>query len=81
MFQIIFCIFFVGIEFVGHSFAVVAHFVFMKDATHLPGLAAHLPGLATHLPGLATHLPGLAAHLPGLAIAPHLPGLAAFSLA
>ncbi len=67
MFQIIFCIFFVGIEFVGQSFAVVAHFVFMRDAYHIPGLAAHLPGLATHLPGLAAHLPGLATPLPGLA--------------
>ncbi len=71
--------FFGGRECVGHSFAYVAHFVFLRDvwiraqraavastnlATHIPNLATRLPDLATHLPDLATHLPNLATRLP-----------------
>jgi hypothetical protein len=82
--------FFGGLECVGHSFAYVAHFVFLRDvwirtqshraavvgATdyHLPYLATDLPHLDIHLPTLATHLPNLATHLPNLAT--HLPHLA-----
>jgi hypothetical protein len=51
------CYFFVyflgGLEFVGHSFAYVAHFVFLKDVwirTHTAGVASRrATNLATHL--------------------------------
>jgi hypothetical protein len=50
---IFFIIFFGGLECVGHSFAYVAHFVFLRDVwirTLIANLAAHLPNLATHFP-------------------------------
>jgi hypothetical protein len=65
--------------FFGHSFAYVAHFVFLREVwirtqsaavvsrRLLPYIATHLPDLANHLPNLATHLPNLATHLPNLA--------------
>jgi hypothetical protein len=84
--------FFGGLEFVGHSFAYVAHFAFLRDvwirtqraavtSRRTSNLATHLPTLATHLLDLATHLPNLSAHLPDLAtylpnLATHLPDLA-----
>ncbi len=72
-----FCIFFSGLECVGHSFARVAQFVFLTDvwirtqrapvaSKRATNLATHLTGLATHLTGLATHLTGLATHHPDL---------------
>ncbi len=78
----VFCIFFGGPECVGHSFAYVAHFVFLRDVwiriqrssvanKCATNLATHLPNLATHPPNLATYLPNIATHLPNLAI--HLP--------
>ncbi len=90
-FLLIFFEFFGGLECVVHSFAYVAHFVFLRAAvesrcatnlaTYLPNLAPHLPNLATHLPHLATQLCNLATHLPHLAtylpkLATHLPILA-----
>ncbi len=73
-----------GLDYDGHSFAYVAHFVFLRDvwirtqrvavaSRRGTNLAAHLPILATHLPNLATYLPNLATHLPNLAT--HLPTL------
>jgi hypothetical protein len=69
--------FFGELECVGHSFAYVAHFVFLRDvwirtqraavATHLLNLASHLLNLASHLINLASHLLNLATHLPNLA--------------
>ncbi len=64
-----------GLEFVAHSFAYVAHFVFLRDvwigtqsaavaSRCATNLATHLPNLATHLPYLTTHLPYLTTHLP-----------------
>ncbi len=78
-------IFFGGLECVGHSFAYVAHIVFLRDvwirtkraavaSGRATNLATHLPNLATHLPNLANYLPDLAIHLPKLAT--HLPNLA-----
>jgi hypothetical protein len=71
--QTFFVYLFGGLEFIGHSFAYVVHFVFLRYvwirtqraakaswraiATHLTYLATHLRYLATHLPDLATHLP------------------------
>ena len=56
-----FVYFFGGLECVGHSFAYVAHFVFMKDVcirTQRAAVASRLAtNLATHLPNLATHPP------------------------
>ncbi len=71
-----FVYFFGGLEFAGHSFAYVAHFVFLRDvwiriqraaveSRRATNLATHLPTLAaTHLPDFATHLPNLATYLP-----------------
>ncbi len=51
----------------GHSFAYVAHFVFLRDVwirTQSAAVASRrATNLATHLPKLATHLPKLATHL------------------
>ncbi len=58
----------------GHSFAYVAHFIFLSDVwirTHRAAVASrrdtnlanHLPKLATHFPELSTHSPHLATHL------------------
>jgi hypothetical protein len=68
---------FCGLDCVGHFFAYVAHFVFLrnewiqtqKDALasrRVTNFATHLPNLATHLPNLANHLPDIATHLPEL---------------
>jgi hypothetical protein len=50
-----------GLECVGHSFAYVAHFVFLRDVWIRSQTAAvasrRATNLATHLPKLATHLP------------------------
>ncbi len=78
-------IFFAGLEYVGHSFAYVAHFVFLRDvwirtqcaavaSRRATNLATHFPNLASHIPNLASHLPNLDTHLPDLAA--HLPNLA-----
>ncbi len=62
-------IFLAGLECVGHSFAYVAHFVFLRDVwirTQRVAVASRrATNLATHLPNLATHLPNLATHLLG----------------
>jgi hypothetical protein len=54
----------------GHSFAYVAHFVFLRDVwirTHRAVVASRRPtNLDTHLPCLAIHLPDLGNHLPQL---------------
>jgi hypothetical protein len=65
-----------GLQYVGHSFAYVANFVFLRDvwirtqraavaSRHAAKfLATHLPNiLATNLPYLTTHLPNLTTHL------------------
>ncbi len=75
----------------GHSFAYVADFVFLRyvwirtliaavASRRATNLANPLPDLATQLPDLATHFPNLATHLPDLSIhfpnrATHLPDL------
>jgi hypothetical protein len=50
-----------GLECVGHSFAYVAHFVFLRDVWIRSQTAAvarrRATNLATHLPELATHFP------------------------
>ncbi len=50
--QIIFCIFLGGLQGVGHSFAYVAHFVFLRDVWIRTQIAAsrRTANLATHLP-------------------------------
>ncbi len=57
--QIILLNMFCGLELVGHSFAYVAHFVFLRDVwirTQRAAVASRrATNLATHLP-LATHL-------------------------
>jgi hypothetical protein len=45
-----FCIFFAGLEYVGHSFAYVAHFVFLGDVWIRTQRAAVACTNATHLP-------------------------------
>jgi hypothetical protein len=82
VFQRVFCLniliflyIFGGLDWVGHSFDYVAHFVFLRDVwiriqrsavanKRAPNLATHLPHLATHLPNLASYLPNFAIHLP-----------------
>jgi hypothetical protein len=79
-------LFFAELECVGHSFAYVAHFVFLRDVwtrTQRAAVASwrtktylvtHLTQLATHLTQLVTHLTQLATHLTQLAT--HLTQLA-----
>jgi hypothetical protein len=53
------------LQYVGHSFACVAHFVFLRDVwirTRTKRAGWRASNLATHLP-TATHLP-LSTHLP-----------------
>ncbi len=61
-------IFFGGLECVGHSFAYVAQYVFLRDVwirTQRAAVASRrAPNLATHLPYLATHFSNLATYLP-----------------
>jgi hypothetical protein len=63
-----------GLECVGHFFAYVAHFVFLRDvwirtqraaveSRSATNLATNLPNLVTHLRYLATHLPYLTTNL------------------
>ncbi len=58
-FKVFFVYFFGGLECFGHSFAYVAHFVFLRDVwTQRAAVASRCAtNLATHLPNLATHLP------------------------
>jgi hypothetical protein len=62
------CYFFGGLKCVGHSFAYVAHFVFLRDAwirTQRAAVAARrATNLATHFPNLETNLPILTINLP-----------------
>ncbi len=50
-----------GLECVGHSFAYIANFVFLRDVcirTHKAVVASmRTTNVATHLPNLAAHLP------------------------
>jgi hypothetical protein len=61
-------IFFGGLECAGHSFAYVAHYVFLRGVwirTQRTTVASRRAiNLATHLPYLVTHLSNLATHLP-----------------
>jgi hypothetical protein len=61
------CIFFGGRECVGHSFAYVANFVFLRDVwirTQRAAVASRLAtNLATHLPPLAILFPPISNHL------------------
>jgi hypothetical protein len=49
-----------GLECVGHSFAYVAHFIFLRDTWIRTQRAAVASRCATHLSNFANHLPNLA---------------------
>ncbi len=57
----VFCIFFCGLECVGHSFAFVAHFVFLRDVLFRIRRAAGASGRATNL---ATQYPSPSTYPP-----------------
>jgi hypothetical protein len=71
---LMFFVYFFGLECVGHSFAYVAHFVFLRDVcirTHRASVSSRrATNLATHLPNLPPFsllsypYPYLATHLP-----------------